>query len=704
MRKQFSLTIVGVFCFLGLFAGKIERAFEALAVFNYFEAKELFEKVKDKEIVAAPYGLSLIYGRDDNPFYNLDSAYHYILMADTNFHKLDEKDRASIQELGLDSIQIENWKDSVDQKVYTQILNSPSVSKWARYIDRHQDAKQIEAATAARDRLAFQYAKEINSSSAYQKYVSTYPNSAYSFEAKNLYEQRLFEEQTSKTSIGSYQNFIKQYPESPFKRKAQDAVYNLATPNKTVEEFHRFIEANPNNPNVEEAWRKLYRLYMTDNKPEKIVQFKIDYPNYPFIDELKTDLKLSLKLFLPFKAKNGKWGFMDTTGSVQLAPQFDMVESFQSGLALAVKQDQVGFVDKQGQVVIPFQYEDAETFAEGLCVVMKDDAYGLINKNNQLVLPFKYDLIGPFNSKLAIVANDTAYGYVNPQGEVVIPLTLDYADDFENTYALIEMDGKKGIINQLGQTVVPMKYAWLENFNQYGIARAKEDSLFGLIDQNGSVLLPFEYDRIGDCSDSLCLIVKEDKYGYVNLKGELTIPLRYDFKLEALSWGVFHAGYAKFHQAGKYGILDSSGKKTFPAIFQDVGEYKPTGLTAVKKRGQWGYSDENLSLKIPYQYDYAISFTQNLGLVKKDGLWKLIDQDGKEALPNEFQTVKPLKESLYEVSHSNKKGLLDLNQLKLIEPAWDRIKWFNTELLQLESQTEVVYYDYKKQLLIKSAQ
>ena len=49
---------------------KINSAFEALEVYNYFKAKKLFEKKVDNKIVAAPYGLSLIYGRNDNPFYN----------------------------------------------------------------------------------------------------------------------------------------------------------------------------------------------------------------------------------------------------------------------------------------------------------------------------------------------------------------------------------------------------------------------------------------------------------------------------------------------------------------------------------------------------------------------------------------------------------------------------------------------------------
>src|SRR5690554_8178997 len=76
------------FVFLGLSllvlmlsACKINKGFEALEEFNYFEAKKQFEKSLKKQKSAAAYGLSVIYFRNDNPFYDLDSAYHYGLLA-----------------------------------------------------------------------------------------------------------------------------------------------------------------------------------------------------------------------------------------------------------------------------------------------------------------------------------------------------------------------------------------------------------------------------------------------------------------------------------------------------------------------------------------------------------------------------------------------------------------------------------------------
>ena len=59
----------------------LEKGYESLAEYDYFQAKQKFEKSLKKNTSPAAFGLSQIYGRNDNPFSNLDSAYHYSLLA-----------------------------------------------------------------------------------------------------------------------------------------------------------------------------------------------------------------------------------------------------------------------------------------------------------------------------------------------------------------------------------------------------------------------------------------------------------------------------------------------------------------------------------------------------------------------------------------------------------------------------------------------
>jgi len=679
-------------------AGKIERAFEALGKYDYFGAKELFEKVKDKEPVAAPFGLSKIFGRNDNPFYNIDSAFHYILQAEARYPNQDTDQKAELKELGVSDSSISEWKDSIDLAAWNQTKEMDKQAAYQRFIEQHKDADQRREAIKIRNQLAFIAAKSINTARAYRTFLEKYPDAEQSTEAQNRYETQLFQEFTQDDEVFSYESFASQYPESPYKREALDSVYSKSTLEKTIPAYKDFIKKYPENPNVEQAWRNIYKLYTAAYSPERILEFRIEYPNYPFTDELMTDMKLAAKLFFPFY-KEGKYGFIDEEGKVMIEPQYEVVEPYTEGLGLVVKNGELGFLNKAGDLVIPFDYDDGEPFYEGLAIVSRNDKYGMIDRTNKAVIPFQYDLVGKFSQGLALVANDTAYGFVGKEGKVVIPMILDYANDFDKGHALIEVDGKKGIINTKGRQVVKAQYEYLENFNRYGVARAKNDSAYGLIDLQGSEILPFEYERIGEFGDSLAMISKEGKYGYVNSKGEIQIPLKYDFNTEAMVWGVFESGYAKFKEGDKYGLLNTTGEEVYPAIFEDVGRYDETQLVAVKKRGKWGYADQKVKLQLPYEYELAQTFVNGRAKVKTYLGWQLIDEKGESLLDSAAMQIRYL-DSMMLLTWNGKIGILDQELNAVLPPEYEGIRVYQYHYLQLKKGKELLYFDPKLKKLI----
>ena len=73
-------------------AGKIEKGFKSLEVYDYFDAKNIFEKKLKKSTTSpAAFGLATIYFRQDNPFHSIDSAYNLIRMSEATFPNLKEK-------------------------------------------------------------------------------------------------------------------------------------------------------------------------------------------------------------------------------------------------------------------------------------------------------------------------------------------------------------------------------------------------------------------------------------------------------------------------------------------------------------------------------------------------------------------------------------------------------------------------------------
>lgn len=696
IKQLLAITSILVICS----SGKIDRGFDALNIYDFFKAKKLFTKTLKKDTVAASYGLSVIYGRKDNPFYNLDSAYKYIMLANTSYLNLDLKKINKLKKVSLDSSLISNWKDSIDVKVFQRAKRINSIQVYNNYLARHSNERINPIVTYKRDSIAFSEAKSINSSTSYAGFISTYSKSSFLNEAKNRYEERLFFQVVALNNPTEYQSFIKTYPKSPFNYQAQDSLFKMQTAVKNIAAYEKFIERYPRNRNVNKAWRMIYKLYTADFNPGKIVEFRLDYPEYPFLNELKTDFELATKKFYP-NLKNGKWGFMDGNGNQMIDFVYEFVEPFSDGVALAIKNGSIGYINKSGNTVIPFQYSEGESFQSGLAVVAKNDKYGIISKTNTIILDFEYEEIGSLDAELILIANEVAYGYADKKGEIKVPLTYKTAYDFQNGLAVVKQGNQFGVINQLGVEVIKCQYEWLEPFDKYGRSKARLNGFYGIIDANGGVVVPFEYDAVGEYQCGLALLNKGKKYGYANLSGEISIPLTFDYLPGALIWGGFTHDKTKFHLKGKYGLLSKSGEKVFPAIFEDVGIFSDSNYVAVKKRSKWGFSNQNLRLMIPYQFQQAKTFKGTTGLIQQIDGWYLIDIEGKAINELPFIEVEEILDRFIKVKTLLGWGLIDYNNTIIIDSKYHSISLYNEEILTLKEQDKVLYYNMKTKSFLK---
>lgn len=76
---------------------------------------------------------------------------------------------------------------------------------------------------------------------------------------------------------------------------------------------------------------------------------------------------------------NGKWGFVDKDGTVQIQPQYEDARSFANGLAAVKREGLWGYIDTTGELVIAPQFEDAREFnAKGCAFVCIDGEWKLL--------------------------------------------------------------------------------------------------------------------------------------------------------------------------------------------------------------------------------------------------------------------------------------------------------------------------------------
>ena len=206
----------------GVQAGKLEKGFEALKVHDYFQAREIFTGQVGKHPAAAWYGLSVICGRGDNPFYHLDSAYAYIQRADASFTATDDRERLKIKSLGVDDTAIRAQRAHLNDIAWDEAKALNTIAAYDRYLNTYVQSAHGEDARSIRNYLAYEEARTVNTAAAYQAFIDRYPDAKEIYQARTRLQEAVYREATPDRTIGQYEAFIAEHPESPFTRNAED--------------------------------------------------------------------------------------------------------------------------------------------------------------------------------------------------------------------------------------------------------------------------------------------------------------------------------------------------------------------------------------------------------------------------------------------------------------------------------------------------
>lgn len=102
---------------------------------------------------------------------------------------------------------------------------------------------------------------------------------------------------------------------------------------------------------------------------------------------------------------DGKYHIFGLDGKAKDGEGFDEAKAFVSDEPTAVKKDgKWGFANKKGEVELMTDYSDVKPFSNGFAAVYDGKKWGYINKNNTVVIDFEFNEAGSFNnSGVAVV-------------------------------------------------------------------------------------------------------------------------------------------------------------------------------------------------------------------------------------------------------------------------------------------------------------
>lgn len=672
---------------------------------DYFKAKKLFSKGMKYNPEASSYGLAVIYSRNDNPFYDKDSAYRYVLIADTNWIHAKDRKKEKWATFTWTRQGIDSMKQVISDQFFAIARKMHSVEAYTHFMETHPWSRHMEAALASRDSLAFFAAMNDNSSAAYKDFLTKYPTSVYASIAEDNYYNSQFYEQTDRGSLPSYLRFIEEHPKSPMLPEAYRAVYELVTKPNTLQAYELFVLGYDDNPHVPKAWGEYYQLFISEYSCERIARFLEKYPDAPNRTEIEKDQAWCDYELLPnskesFYEEEGRLcGFMNREGKQIIECTYDFVGTFNEGLALVIKDGKYGYINKTGDFRIQCQYDGANDFHNGRAVVEKDGKLGLIDRNNRLLLPFAYEDIGEMSQERVYVSKGELYGYADLNGNLVIPEKFDEAFDFNNGLARVVKDDKYGLINRDGEFVIDPKYEELVPFTD-SLMYCMVNGLKGLLTRNGTVVIEPKYEQIGEFREGLALVSHGDTVEYINLAGEVVISKDFRTYPNFLLKGAFNEGAAiVMNKKGKYGRISAYGNVVTDLQFDNLGmgaKYIP-----FEKKEYWGLMSTSNKVLIQPEYESLDLVDDPYVIARLGDSLGVLDPNGKVIIPFMFDDIEYLKDGAFAVDEGGKYALY-LNTRRITEAEFDAIDLFSEDFVHLVKGKESVYFDLKQGALIKT--
>ncbi len=291
--------------------------------------------------------------------------------------------------------------------------------------------------------------------------------------------------------------------------------------------------------------------------------------------------------------------------------------------------------------------------------------------NNKVLYPYMV-----YNDSI----NDNVWGYMDSIGNTVIKPQFHNAKPFVNGYAKVFVCKQRG-------------------YSNYGA--------FGLINKSGNMVIPAEYEKIGDYSNGLIRLShpkKRDnnKYidGYHDINGELSIACR----LDDFCWNQnsdFSEGLAVVCPPI---TLEQSKKlqegEEFTEFLEKLGAKGQGKIYSTQNL--YGYINKQGKLIIPNKFDYAKSFSQGLAIARKYPQKKMgyINKSGKFSIEPKFEFGRSFSEGVAAVVINNKYGFIDKNGDMIIQPTYSMVGDFNEGFAWAEKDNKYGFINKEGKVVI----
>ncbi len=624
-----------------------------------------------------------------------------------------------------------------DKEAYNEYLLSYPTTKF-----KSEVLKKIEL-------LDFESLKQNTDLKAFETFLTNYPKSTYNKDLLVLYETPFFEYVKEQKDLTLLNNYKIRYPDSKKITLINDIIcdinFEVAKVTNTRAAYKKFILDFPNSKYDSDAQSKISALFPHVPKLMANGKYKyIDKFNGNTLIETEFDEAALFENDQAIVKQNGYLGVIDEYGKVIVPFSFDEIESLvNKNFYLVGLDEKYGLYNNEGQKLLNTEFSQAYFDTEEMLGFNRHNSeldyyskpeyiFKIVNKGIAKYT-LTYDELPYFNEGFAVISKGNnyeepsfgLYSVINTAFEEIIPFKYNYieqvyedpkmflfnvggeADYVSHGGGMYPYSGKWGVVNHQGKVIIPPVFDELRSitiegedgnkiyfvanrgknvYDDYGMEL--DPGNYGLIDDQGNEIIPFEYQEIYQGGKNQLMVNKGGKYAYSS----------YDYIV----------------LGGKWGVIDLTNKVKVSIIYDDV---MPLGENYVVRKdakitegengdflsgGKYGVVTQNNVLLVPFSYDYIEPYTSDsliyvaTGCKWPDegsygiygGKWGALNQKGKIVFTLNFDYLYTSDTNFViletgreygtgypgEIKKSGKQGLADLNAKLLLPIKYDEIQ------------------------------
>ena len=290
----------------------------------------------------------------------------------------------------------------------------------------------------------------------------------------------------------------------------------------------------------------------------------------------------------PVKEKS-RWGYMDASGKVVVAPAFDYAWDFAEGRGRIKDKGRYGFVTIDGEVIIKPSFSYADDFQGG---------YARVNVTDTAVVDVTFDgnslIRGWTFVDPAGVVFDQTFASVESFKDGVSTVRDEPSYDAPSRYVLV-YDGKLLLQDRVAQAI------FVYNGGKLAPASDSETGKVGMVNEEEQWVIEATFDELAPYSEGFASARKSNQFGYINEQGNwiysYVVPVNQSFSPDRRP---FSNGLAAVQVAeDAYQYIDKTGKPAFKGRFKTVSNFTAEGYAIVSTAAGTGVIDKtgNWALK-----------------------------------------------------------------------------------------------------------